>query len=403
MQKLINFFRGSVRVEVKGAFPERFLNLCAQQRVAFWGVEWLGEGAVRLTVAGRDRRRLAPLAERVMCTVDTLSGEGIPFFLGRFRRRYALLIGLALSLSAVCVLSQFVLWVEVSGNQEVPTAQILAELHRQGLRVGTYGPGLDTGQLAHEALLQLPGLSWMTINLHGTRAEVLVREGVAKPEIEDESILGDIVAEAPGIVTGMEVLQGDGVVAEGDTVDTGDVLISGTRTLPVPQYSELEPGQMQVRAKGRVYARTWRTLTAQIPLQAQVKQYTGQEQRRWSLLFLGSRVNFYGNSGISFPQYDKISDTWTASLPGGQALPLSLVRETVRGYTCATAEIDRQAAQAMLEQRLEGELIQALGEDGELVNRTATAVVSGGVLTVTLKAECREEIGRFVPWSQPGE
>ena len=397
MGTLINFFRGSVRIEVTGAFPERFVNLCAQQRVAFWGVEWQGEGTVRLTVRGRDRRRLEALAQRVMCTVSTLSGEGLPFFLGRFRRRYALLIGLALSLSAVCVLSRFVLIVEVTGNEQVPTAQIVAELRRQGLRVGSYGPGLDTAELSHQALLQLPELSWMTINLHGTRAQVLVREGVAKPEIEDESELGDIVAEAPGIITGLEVLQGDGVVKEGDTVDAGDVLISGTRTLPVPEYSELTPEQLDVRAKGRVYARTWRTLTAQIPLQAQVKDYTGQEERRWSLLILGGRLNFYGNSGISFDQYDKISDTWTAHLPGGGALPLTLVRETARAYATQSVPIDQEAAQTMLEARLEEAVLEALGEDGELVGKDFTAAVADGVLTVTLKAECREEIGRFVP------
>ena len=397
MQKLINFLRGSARIEVSGAFPERFVNLCAQRGVAFWGVEWQGEGTVRLTVRGRDRRRLEPLAQRVGCTVSTLSGEGIPFFLSRFRKRYALLIGLALSLSTVCVLSRFILIVEVSGNEQVPTAQIVAELRRQGLRVGSYGPGLDTAELAHQTLLQLPELSWMTINLHGTRAQVLVREGVAKPEMEDESVLGDIVAEAPGIITGLEVLQGDGVVQEGDTVDAGDVLISGTRTLPVPEYSELTPEQLEVRAKGKVYARTWRTLSARIPLQAPVKTYTGQEERRWSLLIFGGRVNFYRNSGISFEQYDKISDTWTARLPGGSVLPISLVRETARAYTAQSAPIDRDAAQALLEGRLEESVIQALGEDGEVVGKDFTAAVADGVLTVTLKAECQEEIGRFVP------
>lgn len=401
MQKLINFLRGSVRLEVTGAFPERFLNLCAQKGIAFWAVEWLGEGTVRLTVTGRDSRRLDPLAEKVMCSVATADTGGVPFFLRRFRKRYALLIGLVISLGTVCVLSRFILTVDVSGNERIPSAQILAELYRQGLRVGAYGPSLDTSLITHETLLQMEELSWMSVNLHGTRAEVLVRERVAKPELPDESELGDIVAEAPGIIVHMEVLSGEAVCREGDTVSTGDVVIGGTMTLDVPEYSQAVPGTLQVRARGRIYARTWRTLAAEIPLEACVKSYTGEQTKRWSLLFLGGRINFYGNSGISFPQYDKINDTWTARLPGGREMPLALVRETVRGYTAVPVSVDREAAQALLEQRLDEALLQALG-DGEVVRSAYTASVGDGVLTVTLKAECKEEIGKFVPFA-PGE
>ena len=51
MQKIINFFRGSVRLEVTGPFPERFLNLCAQNYLSFWDVQWLEDGGVRLTLS----------------------------------------------------------------------------------------------------------------------------------------------------------------------------------------------------------------------------------------------------------------------------------------------------------------------------------------------------------------
>ena len=49
---------------------------------------------------------------------------------------------LALSLTAVCVLSQFVLTIEVEGNEAVSTAEILTELRRQGLRARELPPSL---------------------------------------------------------------------------------------------------------------------------------------------------------------------------------------------------------------------------------------------------------------------
>ena len=95
-------------------------------------------------------------------------------------------------------------------------------------------------------------------------------------------------------------------------------------------YSEQDVGWQQVRAQGRVEAQTWRTLQASIPLTAQVKEYTGRETGRWFLTVLGKRINFYRNSGISFPQYDKISSTWNAGSGMDLVLPLSLSRETMR-------------------------------------------------------------------------
>ena len=155
LKRMVNALRGSVRLEVSGAFPERFLNLCAQRGIVFWNVEWLEATRLRLTVTRQGSGPARALGDKVLCTVVPAEQSGVPFFLGRFRRRYALLVGLALSLTAVCVLSQFVLTIEVEGNEAVSTAEILTELRRQGTGRGAHqqrgpaGParaGLDVGQ-----------------------------------------------------------------------------------------------------------------------------------------------------------------------------------------------------------------------------------------------------------------
>lgn len=401
MQNIINFFRGSVCFTATGPFPERFLNLCAQNGVGFWGVEWLEDGGVRLVISRWHWARAKALAEKALCTLTVGGARGVPSFLARFRKRYALLLGLAVSLAAVCVLSQFILTVEVTGNGSVPTAEILTQLRRLGLRPGTYGPAVDEAMVGQQLLLRVDGLSWCAVNLKGTVAQVLVREAIPKPELLDEKTLGDVVAEAPGIITHMEVLEGEAVYKEGDTVLPGEVVIAGNIHMESPSYSTIDLGWRQVKAQGRIYARTWRTLEAQIPLEAQVKSYTGAEKSFWALEVLGNRVNFYGNAGISFTRYDKITKTWTAHLPGGEEMPLSLVRQTVRAYEQTPVPVDIDAAEAMLRARLEDTLKVQLGPDGEIVGVDYTARENGGNLVVTLKAECREEIGKFVPFANP--
>lgn len=401
--RLVNALRGSVRLEVEGAFPERFLNLCAQRGILFWNVEWMEATRLRLTVTRRGSRQAAALGERTLCTVTPAGRSGMPYFLARFKKRYAFWVGMGLSMAAVCVLSSFVLTIEVKGNTTVPTAQILTELRRQGLGIGTFGPGLDERTVGNKVLLQLPQLSWLSINLYGTRAEVLVREAVEAPELVDAQEYGSVVARASGIVTRVEALTGEAVVKVGDTVLEGETLISGTVHLEGPAYSDKpEIGQIQVRASGRVYARTWRTMAAQLPLEAQVKRYTGEETNLWSVTTLGRRTDFFGKGGISFDRYDKISHTWTLTLPGGEEMPLAVQRETCRAYELETLAVEPDAAEAMLKERLMEALEEAVGE-GEIVSTEFAVETENGMLTVTLQAECREEIGTFVPDSTTQE
>ncbi|WP_295631997.1 sporulation protein YqfD [uncultured Intestinimonas sp.] len=399
MQAIINFLRGSVLFTVTGAFPERFLNLCAQAGVGFWDLEWLDPHTLRLRVSRRDARRVGPLAEKVLCEARARRHLGFPYFLAGFRKRYALLLGLALSLAAVCLLSRFVLTIEVSGNKTVSTAAILTELSRQGVRVGAYGPGLDVRRISQESLLRLDGLAWMSINLHGTRAEVLVREKLPEPEVRDESTPANVVAQADGVILDLEVLDGQAAFREGEAVLRGEVVISGTMDLREPEYSAVDAGQRLVHARGNVWARTYRTLTAQIPLEAQVKRYTGEEEIQWSLLALGRTVNFFGKGGVFSEGYDKIVETHPLTLPGGRVMPLALRRTEYRAYVTEPAALNAGAARSMLEERLLERLDALIGEDGEVLDTVFTVREEDGMLAVTLRAECREQIGREVPFA----
>lgn len=397
MRHLMNLIRGMVRVRLTGLFPERIVNLCAQAGIDFWAMEWLDEHTVRFTTRRGSLGLLEELAGKVGCQVERESSRGLPDFLGRFRTRYAFLAGLLLALCAVSFLSRFVLTVEVSGNERVPSAVILSQLRRLGVRPGAYGPALDRKQLAQEALVELKDLSWMAINLHGTRVEVIVREAVKEPERIDETGWFDIVAQADGIVTHIEPEQGDALVGDGDVVAKGDVLISGTVTLEPPLYSDAPNRYYQTHARGRVWARTWRVLTAAIPAEMETKDYTGAEKSVWSVNFFGRRMKIFGNTGISWPMYDKMTTVRPAVLPGGRELPLALHRETYREYLPRTVEVDREAAQALLEEQLQKQLAALIGEDGTVESVRFSARVTGGQLEVTLTAQCLEEIGEERP------
>jgi similar to stage IV sporulation protein len=100
--------------------------------------------------------------------------------------------------------------------------------------------------------------------------------------------------------------------------------------------------------------------------------------------------------------YDKISKTHAAVLPGGQALPLSLTRETLRQWQGAQVQVDTTAAQELLEEQLRQRLERLVGEDGRVVTVDWSGRIANGVLTVTGTAECEEQIARPTPVQNSG-
>ena len=402
MKKLINLLRGYVELAVTGAFPERLLNLCAQNRLQFWKLRWIDETSFTFRIALKDRGRLDELAGRSMCELEERARRGAAAVAERIlERRWGFVAGVALCFLAVSFLSRFLLAIEVTGNDTVSTAVILSQLQRVGVRPGAYGPAIVEKEAANEALLGLPELSYLAINIYGTRAEVVVREAEKKPELLDESVPADVVAKADGIIEDIHADTGRAMFQDGDVVAKGEVLISGELDLKEPEYGTVDLGRLIVRAGGTVTARTWRTLEETIPLTVQAKEYTGEERAVRSAKILWWDLDFFQNSSISDERCDKMTETEQLTLLG-RPWPVWLTTTTLRAYRLAPAEIDREGAAAQLEELLLARLARLMEANGGQVLQTGFSLrEEGGRLTVTLLAECREEIGRTV--ERPGD
>lgn len=63
-RNVLNFLRGSVQVEIECACPERVLNLCAVEEIAFWDLQWLSPIVLRLRVTRRGWHALREVCTR---------------------------------------------------------------------------------------------------------------------------------------------------------------------------------------------------------------------------------------------------------------------------------------------------------------------------------------------------
>lgn len=396
MQKIVNYLRGTVTVEAQGPFLERYFNICANAGIGFWDVRQLGEDRVRFTLARWDRNRVLALGEKTLCRAEVVGEAGLLSFLSRFRRRYGMAVGVLLLLALLSVASRFVLVVEVEGNTTVPSSAILAQLQQHGFGVGSYGPNVDVRDLSNRVLLDMEELSFLTVNITGIRAQVIVRETEPAPEILDRSRATDIVADRDGVIVDVDAVSGRPVAEEGQAVLEGEVLISSMLINESGDGSGTVLSTKQIMAQGEVWALTTRTLSAATPLQALGRAEEGEEQQGYGMDFLGRRLNFYGNSSNLDIGCDKIAILYPITLPGGLELPFGLWRTTWQSWSQTPLTVQPDSARQYLEGLLERRLDRIL-DGGQVLSLQWQTEEREGAVTVTLTAQCLEQIGRPVP------
>lgn len=392
MQKAVNYLRGSVRLEATGPYPERFFNICSARGIRFWRVERVDETTVRLNVSLRQAKKAEALGPKCLCEVRRVGEEGAPGFLKGFRSRYGMLAGLLLSLAAVLVLSRFVLVIDITGETAVPEGVMLSQLRSSGLYPGVYGPTVDERAVSNRMLLELEELGFLSVNIHGIRAEVVVRDAEPAPEVEPTGVAQDLVAQKGGQILMVIPLAGETLVQPGDEVAAGDVLISGTVRV-TGKEGEQVISTYPVLAKGIIWAEVEETFAAATPLTCLGKDYTGERGADYEVQVLGKCFKISPKAFQPFAYYDKIKETRILTLSKELDLPLSLAVSRCEEYRLTSLRVDRASAERYLRAVLERRLEQAVGPGGQVLEADWQVEEENGALTVRVTARCREQIG----------
>ena len=351
LKELINRVRGQVWLRVTCPYPERVLNLCSARKLAFWDLEWEGAETFTCRMSRKDHRVLSRTAEKLDCTIEIVRREGAPYTLAKLRHRQALAVGIAACGTAVLIGSFFVWDIQIAGNETV--------------------------------------LSWVAVNVSGCRANVEVRERRTAPKPLDRKTPCNLVARRDGLVLRVQALGGVPQVLKGMSVTEGQLLISGVE----------DTGTFGTRftaGLGSVEGRTWYTLTANVPLTGTEKRYTGREKRLHSVIFGSRRIKFFANSSIDSGQCDKITER-TPVRVCGIPLPITWETETLRFYETEPVTVTQARRQKETGAALEAYLHSLVDPYGEVTASQVASRLRGDVLTVTLTAECREELGTQAP------
>lgn len=367
---------GIVSVEISGGNSDRLLNACTEAGLFLRRVEREENGTLKVRLPEEDMERLKKIAVLCMCETKLIAYIGESRTIRMLERRAGLLAAAAVFALLLTASGLFIWDFEVVGNRTLSKYEILRTLADCGVSEGCFWPATDIEAIRSRVLLKEQKLAWMTLNVRGSRATVLVLEREEKPPLYDEEKAADLVALRGGVIDEMTVKNGRALVTAGQLVAAGETLVSG-------RMESVSGDTRSVRAEGTATADTWREIRVYLSPAAQEKTHRSGVHLILGLKCGKRRLNLAPKGRKELDECDRISKEYNLGIKGMFCFPLSLVIEEYRPFeNGGDFRPDEEAAERRTLDALADEI------DGEIVS--ADFVRGEGWLL--LRAHCRENI-----------
>lgn len=354
---ILNWLFGYYEVSLPLGSCEDFLNLCMRYGFEYYSLKLRkDENQVTLYLRATEYKRVKTACRLWQIRMKTLSLNGLPPHVLKYRKRWGILAGACLSL-ALLIVAQGVVWrIDVIGNERLSKERIIEALSQNGLNVGDWKASVKTDSVEQGVMINDDEVAWISINMLGTVAKVEVREVIDTDIVEKNTKPANVVALYDAEIVSVEAYSGFVCVKEGDYVRAGELLVSGiykTEKAPI-RYSH---------ASARIMARVSRTFVIEIPQKQVQKVYSNEKITKKTLNFFDKSIKLFTNyrnlpTSCDIMNYVYILDPFSLG-----ELPISISVDEYRPYETREVMISEDEAieqgYELLRRKIDEELPEA--------------------------------------------
>lgn len=379
--------RGYLRVRVRMQKPQRSLSYLLSRGIRFFNIRAEDASTLTFCVSLRDRAAVsdvfALLQSRYRAECD-FAFAGVPAFYKRHAHRYGLLFGIVFGIFLL-YLSTFFIWSVTidTDSAALSDLEIYAALEKVGVHAGMSIFDLDERGMQTAFLKDNPAFVFAAFNRNGTDLVACLRARSLPPENQTRRAPSHVVAAAAGVIVSVKAPSGELLVAPGDAVEEGDLLVSGALSLK-------NGGYRIVHSEATVVAQTFENFSVSVPISEEVLQYTGREREIGAVRVLGADLlgSVYR---APYASCTSIEDLSQASLFG---LRLPFYRHSVTYAQTETKTVTRTAKRAedLCYDAYRAFLSELLGEEGTLDEERLQITANEDAVRLEAQLLCTRDI-----------
>lgn len=382
---LLNYILGYVNIKVEGFFIERFINICISKKILLWNIKREKSSILYANIGINDYKKLKNIAKKTKSKISIQAKKGLPFLLHKYRKRKIFVALLAIIFITLFLMSKFIWNIEIKGNKQIEKAEILEELNKNGLKIGTYKGKINANSIINKIRLDRSDIAWIGIDIEGTNVIVEIKETSQAPEIIDENEYCNIIANKEGMITKINVQNGTAVVKEGDIIKEGDVLVQGFLE---GKYT----GIRYVHAKADIEAKIWYSKKEKVFLKQQIQVPTGATEQKYTLNINNFKINFYKTLS-KFENYDTINEDKKLKLFSNFYLPIKITKQTNYEYKYEEKTYTEEELTKLTQEKLEKELEEQISQKENILNKQTNIYPNEDYIEVEVIYEVLENIG----------
>ncbi len=359
----VQYIRGYVTIKVWGYSTERLLNLCGNHNILVWDIVNHGEYDT-MNISVRGFFALKPLLKKTGTRAAVLGKYGLPFFMSKMQKRKVFVAGLLCCLVFWMLTARYIWNIEIEGNYVLTDDVLLDYLEENKIHVSMKKNELQIEELEKALREKYDVITWTSVQLKGTTLLISIKENempVYEQNDQTDTEKGtDLIAARSGTVSYIITRSGVPQVALGDTVEKGDVLVSGA----VPVYNEDTTVRKYqfTESDADILLRYTESVSVKRDILYEEKKYSGR-QKKMVMFGINDKEWNIRLGKIPYEEYDISGEKKQVRLLDRLYLPLFYGTKTIQEYEMVRQKYTEEEMNAAMQEEW-NKIISTLEEKG---------------------------------------
>lgn len=273
-----------MKYHIEGYNLDDFIRKAYKKNIAIFDVNKGDDKTLSFSAGDKDHKKLSKLIRNYHHKSNGTSFQRLGKIL---IRNIGVFIGLSIGLTFFLVSRNFIWNIEINGNKDLSSSEIMSVLDSKGIRVG--GRNNKDNKYIEDVLInQYDMIAQASVIKRGTTIIINISEKLVYNETKYEPI----IAKYSGIIKNIQLETGTLNVSVGDYVNAGDILV-------YPYNIDTSGNQISVIPNAKIEAEIYVTGVATASKTEKIIRYTGKKSKSY-IYKIGNLELFAGKGRNSF-------------------------------------------------------------------------------------------------------